>query len=41
VEEATREHQLRTARLRSVREELEELVISVQTQKNERERRNR
>ena len=41
VEEATREHQFRAVRLRSVREELEELVISVQTQKNERERRNR
>lgn len=41
VEEATREHQLRAVKLRSVREELQELVISVQTQKNERERRNR
>ena len=37
VQEATREHQLRAAKLRSVREELQELVVSVQDQIDERE----
>jgi hypothetical protein len=39
VQEATREHQLRAAKLRSVREELQELVVSVQDQIDEREAR--
>jgi hypothetical protein len=37
VQEATREHQLRAAKLRSVHAELEELVMSVQDQIDERE----
>jgi hypothetical protein len=39
VQEATREHQLRAAKLRSVHAELEELVMSVQDQIDEREAR--